>query len=115
MGHMVDRDPSDEIAAVIELLGRQLSRHNGEVAASFKHLRRYLISQIVIEQAKGMLMMLHDWEAERAFAALDHVYERTTVQVNLVASVLVASSSPTPHIVQDEQIITAVLAELRLL
>ncbi len=67
------------------------------------HLNTALASQPVIEQAKGMIMLLRDWSADQAFAALRQVSQHANVKLHDDAAVVVASgTSAEPADVSDK-------------
>lgn len=55
-------------------------------------LRQVLATQPVTEQAKGMLMLLRNWSADDAFAALVEVSQATNIKLHDVAAVVVVAA-----------------------
>lgn len=88
--------------------GRQIDPH-----LKIEQLERALSTQPVIEQAKGMCMLLRSWTSEEAFTALRSVSQRTNVKLHDVATVIVASGSRTAPSLEDSRAVRAVLAEVR--
>ncbi|AGM07096.1 ANTAR domain-containing protein [Amycolatopsis keratiniphila] len=76
-------------------------------------LRQALETLPVIEQAKGMFMLLRGWSAEQAFAALKTVSQHTNVKLHDVATVIVAAGSHVEPSLADREAVRAVLAETR--
>ncbi|WP_410597801.1 ANTAR domain-containing protein [Amycolatopsis sp. lyj-23] len=76
-----------------------------------EQLRAALVTQPVIEQAKGMIMVLRSCSAEAAFALLREVSQHINLKLHQVAEVLVATGSHTPA--ADPERSAIVLAELR--
>ncbi|MEU4675233.1 ANTAR domain-containing protein [Amycolatopsis sp. NPDC023774] len=83
-----------------------------EQATKLKQLEHALATRPVIEQAKGMLMVLRSWSADDAFAALREVSQHTNVKLHDVAAVVVAAGTRRPAAV-PENTTAAVLAGLR--
>ncbi len=74
-----------------------------ELQAVIDHLNTALASQPVIEQAKGMIMLLRNWSADQAFTALRQVSQHTNVKLHDVAAVVVDSgTTAAPSGVSDE-------------
>jgi len=76
-------------------------------------LREALSSQPVIEQAKGMVMLLRGCTAAQAFGVLVTVSQRTNVKLRAVAAVVVAAgcgAGPALSDVDAERAVRAVLA-----
>ncbi|MDJ0420014.1 ANTAR domain-containing protein [Rhodococcus opacus] len=60
-------------------------------------LEAALISRAGIDQAKGMLMAVHDIPAEEAFSRLVEISQRTGTELHCVAQTLIASlAEPSP-------------------
>ncbi|MFC9249986.1 ANTAR domain-containing protein [Amycolatopsis thailandensis] len=76
-------------------------------------LRRALATQPVIDQAKGMLMLLRGWSAEQAFTALKTVSQHSNVKLYDVATVIVAAGSHAEPSLSDPATAKAVLTEVR--
>ncbi|MGY6651518.1 ANTAR domain-containing protein [Amycolatopsis sp. TRM77291] len=76
-------------------------------------LRRAMETLPVIEQAKGMLMLLRGWSAEQAFAALKSISQHTNVKLHDVATVIVASGGHAEPSLPDREAVRAVLDETR--
>ncbi|WP_233226328.1 ANTAR domain-containing protein [Amycolatopsis sp. CA-126428] len=76
-------------------------------------LRDALETQPIIEQAKGMVMLVRGCSAEEAFAALREVSQRTNLKLHDVATVVVATGSRTAHHDLDAEATDAILAEVR--
>ncbi len=76
-------------------------------------LRRAMATQPVIEQAKGMFMLLRGWTAEDAFTALRTISQHTNVKLHDVATVIVAEGSHAEKTLPDPDVVRAVLAETR--
>ncbi|WP_083268277.1 ANTAR domain-containing protein [Lentzea guizhouensis] len=77
-------------------------------AREVEQLREALDRQPVIEQAKGMLMLLRACSADEAFTVLRTVSQRVNVKVFDIAAVIVAAASgqhppcsPDPRTVAD--------------
>nr|WP_221471683.1 ANTAR domain-containing protein [Amycolatopsis umgeniensis] len=82
--------------------------------AVINHLNTALASQPVIEQAKGMIMLLRNWSADRAFAALRQVSQHTNAKLHDVAAVVVAAGTSAEPSDIDDETTRLVLAETRL-
>ncbi|MFJ7212757.1 ANTAR domain-containing protein [Amycolatopsis sp. NPDC098790] len=76
-------------------------------------LRDALETQPIIEQAKGMVMLVRGCSAAAAFAALREVSQRTNVKLHDVATVVVAAGSRTEHHDLNADTTDTVLAEVR--
>ncbi|MEV7550394.1 ANTAR domain-containing protein [Amycolatopsis sp. NPDC089917] len=76
------------------------------------HLRRALETQPVIDQAKGMLMLLWSQSSEDAFSQLRYISQRANVKLCEVAAIVVASGSGQTLPVEDTTA-AKVLTELR--
>ncbi|WP_181776525.1 ANTAR domain-containing protein [Amycolatopsis pittospori] len=76
-------------------------------------LREALATQPVIEQAKGMFMLLRGWSAAEAFAALRAISQNTNVKLHDVATVIVAAGTTAEPSLADEDAVHAVLTEAR--
>ncbi|OXM60870.1 ANTAR domain-containing protein [Amycolatopsis vastitatis] len=81
-------------------------------AAENEQLRAALSSQPVIEQAKGMVMLLRGCTAAEAFHALVVVSQRSNVKLRDVATVVVAAGSEAEPGLADEETERAVRAAL---
>ncbi|HWD00855.1 MAG TPA: ANTAR domain-containing protein [Amycolatopsis sp.] len=66
---------------------------SADKAEEIRHLHGALASQPVIEQAKGMMMLVRTCEAEEAFTVLRDVSQRTNVKLHDVAAIVVATGS----------------------
>ncbi|MEW2502470.1 ANTAR domain-containing protein [Amycolatopsis sp. NPDC047767] len=77
-----------------------------------KRLEDALATRPVIEQAKGMLMVLRSWSADDAFTALREVSQHTNVKLHDVAAVVVAAGTRRTAAMPQETT-AAVLAELK--
>ncbi|WP_020672851.1 ANTAR domain-containing protein [Amycolatopsis nigrescens] len=64
-----------------------------EVRSELAQRRRQLASQPVIEQAKGMLMLLHDLDDEGAFALLREVSQLSNTKLHEVAAIVLSAGS----------------------
>ncbi|WP_410652818.1 ANTAR domain-containing protein [Amycolatopsis sp. cmx-4-54] len=62
-------------------------------SAELDQLRRAMETLPVIEQAKGMFMLLRGWSADQAFTALKTISQHTNVKLHHVATVIVAAGS----------------------
>jgi hypothetical protein len=86
-------------------------------AVEAEQLKDALATQPVIEQAKGMIMLLHTCTDEEAFTALREVSQHTNMKVHTVAAVIVATGSraeqPDELTDLDQESVTAVLDETR--
>ncbi len=86
-------------------------------AVELAQLREALATQPVIEQAKGMIMLLRRSSPEEAFATLREISQYLNVKLRDVAAVVVAAGSqveqPEQVETEDESAVIAVLAELR--
>ncbi|OXM43070.1 ANTAR domain-containing protein [Amycolatopsis alba] len=76
-------------------------------------LRRALETQPVIEQAKGMFMLLRGWTAEEAFTALTTISQHTNVKLHDVATVIVTAGGHGEQSLQNPETVRVVLAETR--
>ncbi|MFC9249842.1 ANTAR domain-containing protein [Amycolatopsis thailandensis] len=85
-----------------------------DLQAVIDHLNIALASQPVIEQAKGMIMLLRNWDADQAFAALRQVSQLANVRLHDVAAVIVAAGTSTTAFVVGERVAQLVLREVRL-
>jgi hypothetical protein len=83
--------------------------------AELEQRRRQLATLPVIEQAKGMLMLLYDWDAEQSFAALREVSQATNTKLCDVAAIVLASGSAGVPDAGHGEATTVVLAALRAL
>ncbi|MEV5721906.1 ANTAR domain-containing protein [Amycolatopsis mediterranei] len=90
---------------------------SADPAVELAQLKEALETQPVIEQAKGMVMLVEACTSEQAFAILREVSQHANVKVNDVAAIVVAAGSRAGHPGQlenaDKHIVTAVLAEIR--
>jgi hypothetical protein len=77
-----------------------------------EQLRNALATRPVIEQAKGMLMLLRGWTADEAFDALSGVSQHTNVKLHEVATILVATGSGERPPLPDNGTVQAVLTQL---
>ncbi len=86
-------------------------------AVELAQLREALVTQPVIEQAKGMIMVLRRSSPEEAFATLREISQCLNVKLRDVAAVVVAAGSQVEQLEQveteDVSAVVAVLAELR--
>ncbi|WP_410671572.1 ANTAR domain-containing protein [Amycolatopsis sp. cmx-4-68] len=82
-------------------------------AAENEQLREALCSRPVIDQAKGMVMLVRGWPAARAFAALVTVSQHCNVKLRDVATVVVAAGSHAEPGLADRETERAVLAAVR--
>ncbi|MEU4251440.1 ANTAR domain-containing protein [Amycolatopsis sp. NPDC026612] len=71
-------------------------------AAENAQLREALSSRAVIEQAKGMVMLLRGCPAAEAFGVLVAVSQQTNVKLRDVAAVVVAAGSNAGPSLSDE-------------
>ncbi|WP_410575438.1 ANTAR domain-containing protein [Amycolatopsis sp. cmx-4-61] len=80
-------------------------------------LKEALATQPVIEQAKGMIMLVRTCTSDEAFVVLREVSQHSNVKVHDVAAVIVAAASraeqPAGLAGLDQQAITVVLDEAR--
>lgn len=76
-------------------------------------LRDALDTQPVIEQAKGMFMLIRGWTADEAFAALVEISQHTNVKLHDVATIVVAAGSRARSGFVDDARTTAVLREAK--
>ncbi|WIX82707.1 ANTAR domain-containing protein [Amycolatopsis carbonis] len=83
-----------------------------EQAAKVEQLAAALATRPVIEQAKGMLMLVRSLTDDEAFEALREVSQHTNVKLHDVATVVVASGTGAQPELPAETA-DAVLAELR--
>ncbi|MEW2505905.1 MULTISPECIES: ANTAR domain-containing protein [unclassified Amycolatopsis] len=81
-------------------------------ATKVEQLEQALATRPVIEQAKGMLMVLRSWPEDAAFAALREASQHTNVKLHDVAEVVVAAGAGGKAAVPEETT-AAVLAELK--
>lgn len=81
-------------------------------AAENAQLRAALTSRAVIEQAKGMVMLVRGCCAVEAFAVLVAVSQQTNVKLRDVATVVVAAGSATEPGLPDLDVECAVRAAL---
>ncbi|MFF1611471.1 ANTAR domain-containing protein [Amycolatopsis sp. NPDC058278] len=81
-------------------------------AAENAQLREALSSQPVIEQAKGMVMLLRGCPAAEAFGVLVTVSQLSNVKLRDVAAVVVAAGSDAGRGLSDEDTENAVRAVL---
>lgn len=84
-----------------------------EPAREVERLREALDRQPVIEQAKGMLMVLQNSSAIEAFEALVGISQCTNTKLHVVATILVASASREQLLLPGTEVVDAVLAEVR--
>ncbi|WP_410575392.1 ANTAR domain-containing protein [Amycolatopsis sp. cmx-4-61] len=82
-------------------------------ADEIDQLRDALDTQPVIEQAKGMLMLVRGWTATTAFDALRKISQRTNVKLHDVAAVVVAAGSRAETTSVHAETSALVLEELR--
>ncbi|MFB9688661.1 ANTAR domain-containing protein [Amycolatopsis plumensis] len=82
-------------------------------ADELAQLRDALDTQPVIEQAKGMLMLVRGWNAATAFTALRTISQRTNVKLHEVAAVVVAAGSRTEAGTVSAETFAVVLDQLR--
>lgn len=92
-----------------------VTTHEGREDASVERdqLREALATQPVIEQAKGMFMLLRGWSPDVAFAALRSISQNTNVKLHDVATAIVAAGTSGASSLEDDDIAKAVLAETR--
>ncbi|MEV5720577.1 ANTAR domain-containing protein [Amycolatopsis mediterranei] len=80
-----------------------------------EHLKEALATQPVIEQAKGMIMLLRACTSGEAFTALREISQHVNVKVHDVAAVVVVAGSraerPGELAGLDQQAVRVVLAE----
>jgi ANTAR domain len=81
--------------------------------SSATSLRDALDTQPVIEQAKGMFMLIRGWSADEAFTALRELPQHTNVKLHDVATVVVAAGSRSEPNLPDDEVIQAELREAR--
>ncbi|WP_103350745.1 ANTAR domain-containing protein [Amycolatopsis sp. CA-128772] len=81
-------------------------------AAENEQLREALSSRAVIEQAKGMVMLVRGCSAREAFAVLVAVSQQSNVKLRDVATVVVATGSATEPGLSDADAGRAVRAAL---
>ncbi|MEV0074482.1 MULTISPECIES: ANTAR domain-containing protein [unclassified Amycolatopsis] len=81
-------------------------------ATKVKQLEDALATRPVIEQAKGMLMVLRTCSADDAFTALREISQHTNVKLHDVAAVVVAAGTRSTAAVPQETT-AAVLVELK--
>lgn len=93
--------------------GNGVGRQQIDPHLKIEQLERALSTQPVIEQAKGMVMLLRSWTSEEAFTALRMVSQRTNVKLHDVATVIVASGSRVESSLKDGRVVRTVLAEVR--
>ncbi|USX55628.1 ANTAR domain-containing protein [Lentzea sp. HUAS12] len=84
-----------------------------EPGRDVEQLREALDRQPVIEQAKGVLMVLQNWSADEAFEALVGLSQCTNTKLHVVATILVASASREQPMLPGAEVVDAVLAEVR--
>ncbi|KFU82832.1 ANTAR domain-containing protein [Amycolatopsis lurida] len=84
-----------------------------EGAAELGQLREAMYSLPVIEQAKGMFMVLRTWGPDEAFEALVDISQHTNVKLHDVAAVVVAAGSGSGASGLDPRVYDRVLAEVR--
>ncbi|WP_103349720.1 ANTAR domain-containing protein [Amycolatopsis sp. CA-128772] len=82
-------------------------------ADELAQLRDALDTQPVIEQAKGMLMLVRGWTAATAFAALRAISQRTNIKLHDVAAVVVTAGSRAETGTVDAETSAVVLDQLR--
>ncbi len=91
----------------------------GDPAFEVEQLKEALATQPVIEQAKGMIMLVRACTSDEAFVVLREISQHANVNVNVkdVAAVIVAAASraeqPGGLAGLDQQSITVVLDETR--
>ncbi|MFC9251921.1 ANTAR domain-containing protein [Amycolatopsis thailandensis] len=85
-----------------------------DLQATIGNLTAALATQPMIDQAKGMIMMLRSCDADTAFAALREVSQHTQVELHDVAAVIVASGARTTLTAVDEDTARRVRQEIRL-
>lgn len=85
----------------------------GAVAAERDQLREALATRPVIEEAKGMFMLVRGWSADEAFTALREISQQTNVKLRDVATVIVAVGSRTEPNLDDADVVQVVLREAR--
>ncbi len=90
-----------------------VSTENEDPILERDQLREALETQPVIEQAKGMLMLLRTLSADEAFAALKKVSQHTNVKLHDVATVIVAAGSARETTLDDPAVVDAILTETR--
>ncbi|MFI5588385.1 ANTAR domain-containing protein [Amycolatopsis sp. NPDC051758] len=96
-------------------LGQCMETEDDQTAVEVERdqLRDALDTQPVIEQAKGMFMLIRGWTAGKAFAALMEISQHTNVGLHDVATVVVASASRAEPNLDDEAVVAAVLHEAK--
>ncbi|MEV5721865.1 ANTAR domain-containing protein [Amycolatopsis mediterranei] len=92
-------------------------RGPGDPAVEVEQLKEALATRPVIEQAKGMIMLVRACTSDEAFIALREISQHANVKVHDVAAVVVAAASraerPGELAGLGQQAITAVLDEAR--
>jgi hypothetical protein len=78
-----------------------------------QQLEEALATQPIIEQTKGMLMLLRVWTADEAFDALRVISQRTNVKLRDVAAVVATSGSGEQPALPDDAVVQAVRDEIR--
>ncbi len=86
--------------------------HIPDPVVELDQLREALTTLPVIEQAKGMIMLLCHLSADEAFIALRTISQHTNVKLHDVAAVIGAAGSRTEQTL-DADIVHTVLAETR--
>ncbi|WP_340686923.1 ANTAR domain-containing protein [Amycolatopsis coloradensis] len=82
-------------------------------AAELGQLKEAMHSLPVIEQAKGMFMVLRTWGPDEAFEALVSISQHTNVKLHDVAAVVVAAGSGSGVSGVDPLVYARVLEEVR--
>ncbi|MBE1494079.1 hypothetical protein H4696_001179 [Amycolatopsis lexingtonensis] len=70
-----------------------IDNDSNAVALERDQLRDALDTQPVIEQAKGMFMLIHGWSTDEAFTALREISQHANVKLRDVATVVDAAGS----------------------
>lgn len=91
-----------------------VKRHTNQTAQeTIDQLEEALATLPVIEQAKGMLMVLRNWNSHQAFRALREISQNTNVKLHDVAAIVVASGSRERTSLPHSEDVDRVLDEVR--
>ncbi|WP_191300071.1 ANTAR domain-containing protein [Lentzea cavernae] len=90
-----------------------MNSHDGtDPDTELQTLRNIAVHRPVIEQAKGMVMLICSCDDPTAFTLLREISQRTNTKLHDVSAVVVAIGSNTTTELNDE-VVQAVLAEAR--
>jgi hypothetical protein len=85
--------PAGDHAAYARMLTHQ-GRAGEQMAAELEELRAALVSRVLIEQAKGVVMAWHDCDAQAAFVWLRHRARSSRIRLHDLCETIIAQRRP---------------------